>query len=325
MSNAAKDPPITLPVKTRPSLLGRLRRVLPFQKKRVGRITVILNPAAGQNSPLLKTFNRVFHEAGYAWDIRLTNQFGDGQHHARRAIQEGVDIVAVYGGDGSVMDVAAGMIDSQVPLAILPGGTGNALATELNLPRPLRDACALLVNPEHKVRAIDAAFANDVCFMLRAGIGLDAIIVKEADRDLVDRFGVVAYAMATIEALNSCKPSKFHLTIDGKEIEVEGQSCMIANAATLGLPGLMLSPNVSICDGLLDVFVIRKADLGGLLTVASRVVGRSEDSNDFPHWQGAEIQVVADPPVDVEGDGELLGHTPVTVKVKPGAIRVIVP
>ena len=126
MSNFSKDPSATLPLRIRPSLLGRLRRVLPFQKKKAGRITVILNPAAGQSSPLLKTFNRVFHEAGYAWDIRLTNQFGDGQHHARRAIQEGVDIVAVYGGDGSIMDVAAGMIGSQVPLAILPGGTGNA-------------------------------------------------------------------------------------------------------------------------------------------------------------------------------------------------------
>ena len=324
MSNSAKDPSATMPVKIRSSLLGRLRRVLPFQKK-VGRITVILNPAAGQNSPLLKTFNRVFHDAGYQWDIRLTNQFGDGQHHARRAIQEGVDIVAVYGGDGSIMDVAAGMVGSHVPLAILPGGTGNALATELNLPRSLRDACTLVVNPAHQIKAIDAAFVNDVCFMLRAGIGLDAIIVKEADRDLVDRFGVVAYAMATIEALNSCKPSDFHLTIDGKDFFVEGQSCMIANAATLGLPGLMLSPNVSITDGLLEVFVIRKADLGSLLSLASRVVGRTEDQVTFPHWQGTEILVSADPAMDVEGDGELIGHTPVTIKVKPGAIKVIVP
>ena len=324
MSRASKDPSATLPVKIRPSLLGRLRRAMPFRKK-VGRIAVILNPAAGQNNPLLKTFNRVFHEAGYQWDIRLTNQFGDGQHHARRAIQEGVDIVAVYGGDGSIMDVAAGMLDSQVPLAILPGGTGNALATELNLPRPLRDSCALLVNPQHQIKAIDAAIANDVCFMLRAGIGLDAIIVKEADRDLVDRFGVVAYAMATIEALNSCKPSNYHLTIDGREFFVEGQSCMIANAATLGIPGLMLSPNVSITDGLLDVFVIRKSDLGSLLALASRVVGRTEDPNTFPHWQGAEIKISADPPVDVEGDGELIGRTPVTIKVRPGAVKVIVP
>jgi len=100
---------------------------------------------------------------------------------------------------------------------------------------------------------------------------------------------------------------------------------MIANAATLGLPGLMLSPNVSICDGLLDVFVIRKADLGGLLALASRVVGRTEDTTTFPHWQGTEIRVVADPLMDVEGDGELIGHTPVTLKVKPGAIKVIVP
>jgi diacylglycerol kinase family enzyme len=87
----------------------------------------------------------------------------------------------------------------------------------------------------------------------------------------------------------------------------------------------MLSPNVSITDGLLDVFVIRKSDLGSLLALASRVVGRTEDPDIFPHWQGAEIKLTADPPVDVEGDGELIGHTPVIVRVKPGAIKVIVP
>jgi len=59
--------------------------------------------------------------------------------------------------------------------------------------------------------------------------------------------------------------------------------------------------------------------------VASRVVGRTDDPYDFPHWQGARIQVVTDPPQDVEGDGEMLGHTPIEATVKPGALRVIVP
>lgn len=314
----------TTPTPNKPGLLRQLRRVLPFQKAR-GRITIILNPASGQSSPALRTFNRIFQDAGYHWDIRLINQFGDGQAHARKAVAEGADIVAVYGGDGSIMDVANGMQGSLVPLGILAGGTGNALATEFGISRILSEACDLLVDPNHTIRAVDAGCINGTCFMLRAGIGLEAAIVKEADRASIDRFGVIAYALASIQALNTIKPCHFYLDIDGKKIEIDGQACMIANASSLGLPGLILSPHTSISDGLLDVFIIRKTDLMGLLTVASRVVGRTDDPYDFPHWQGARIQVMTDPPQDVEGDGEMLGRTPIEATVNPGALRVIVP
>jgi diacylglycerol kinase (ATP) len=307
----------------RAGLWRRLREVLPF-KKPAGRISIILNPASGHTSPILKTFNRVFHDAGYHWEIRITNQFGDGQRHAQKAIEEGADIIAVYGGDGSIMDVASGMVGSSIPLAILPGGTGNALASEFNLPRSLGDAWALAIKPQHKIRPVDLGSTNGTCFMLRAGIGLEAAIVKGAPRDAIDRFGVLAYALASIQALNESKPSLFQMQIDGNEIEMTGQACMIANAASLGIPGMVLSPRVNISDGLLDVFIIRKADLSGLLAIATNVVVRTEDPNIFPHWQGAVIKINADPVQDIESDGELIGLTPAIIEVLPSAVNVIV-
>jgi len=317
------EPPTT-PIQNRPGLLRRLRGVLPFQKAH-GRITIILNPAAGQSSPTLRTFNRIFHEGGYHWEIRLINQFGDGQAHARKAVAEGADIVAVYGGDGSIMDVAAGMIGSQVPLGILPGGTGNIMAAELGIPRLLSESCNLLVNPNHTIRTIDSACANNTCFLMRTGIGLEATVVKEADREIKDLFGMMSYAMAIIQALNTTKPCHFQLDIDGKQIEIDGLICTVANAGSFGLPGLVLSPMVSISDGLLDIFVIRKVDLVSFLAIATRVVGRTEDPYTFPHWQGTHVRVTADPPQDVEADGELICHTPVEVTINPGSLRVIVP
>jgi diacylglycerol kinase (ATP) len=314
----------TTPPGSRYGLLRRLRRVLPF-KKTHERITIILNPAAGQSSPTLRTFNRIFHDAGFHWEIRLINQFGDGQAHARKAVAEGADIVAVYGGDGSVMDVAAGMIGSQVPLGILPGGTGNIMAGELGIPRLLTESCHLLVNPDHTIRTIDGASANDTCFLMRAGIGLEATIVKEADRETKDFFGMMSYAFAIIYALNTARPCHYQMNIDGKEIEIDGLLCTVANAGYFGLPGLVLSPTVSISDGLLDVFVIRQVDLLSFLAMATRVVGRTEDPYTFPHWQGTHVVVTADPPQDVEADGELISQTPVDVSIIPGALRVIVP
>ena len=101
-------------------------------------IRVILNPAVGKGNPVLKTFNKVFLDAGYEWDIALTQGSGDGRKLAQQAIAEGVDVIVAYGGDGTLMDVASGMIGSQVPLGILPGGTGNVLSIELGIPREIQ-------------------------------------------------------------------------------------------------------------------------------------------------------------------------------------------
>jgi diacylglycerol kinase family enzyme len=84
-------------------------------------IHVVINPASGQPAAILNTINRVFHPAGIEWDISLTKSSGDARRYAQKAVTDGADIVAAYGGDGTVMEVSQGVMGSQVPLAILPG------------------------------------------------------------------------------------------------------------------------------------------------------------------------------------------------------------
>jgi diacylglycerol kinase family enzyme len=98
------------------------------------RIVVIANPAAGQDEPVLGTMNKVFGASEYKWDLWLTKQGGDGKRLALQAIEEAADIVAVYGGDGSVREVASALAGSDVPMAILPGGTANVMSVELGIP-----------------------------------------------------------------------------------------------------------------------------------------------------------------------------------------------
>ncbi len=104
------------------------------------RIQVIINPRAGQDMAILSVMNEAFQAADVRWDVSITNQAGDATRYARLAVEAGVDLVAAYGGDGTVMEVASGLVGSAVPLAILPGGTANVLSVELGIPGDLAAA-----------------------------------------------------------------------------------------------------------------------------------------------------------------------------------------
>jgi diacylglycerol kinase (ATP) len=310
----------------------RIRRLISgvrgvFSRHKKDWIMVVLNPAAGQGTPDLRLINRVIHDAGYDWEVEVTNQFGDGARLARHAVERGAKVVAAYGGDGTILDVATGLLGTQTPLAILPGGTGNALARELLVPFDLAGGCALLVDRNAAVRSIDLGMANNQLFLLRFGVGLEAEITRVADRAQKDRMGALAYVSATVQAWNQANISRYRLRMDGERvIEIEGLACMVANAGTLGVPGLAISPQVRIDDGLLDVFVIRRADLAELGSLAASMMGsQAPEPNRLPHWQCKTLAVEADPPQGIEADGEHLGMTPANVSLIPGAIRVIVP
>ena len=124
---------------------------LPYKK-----VHTVINPAAGHDEPILNVLNDVFHEAGVDWEVSLTHKSGDATRLAKEAAESGVDLVAAYGGDGTQMEVANGLLGSGVPQAILPGGTGNAMAHDLKVPINLREAAELIVSST-KRRAVDLA------------------------------------------------------------------------------------------------------------------------------------------------------------------------
>ena len=286
---------------------------------------VVVNPAAGQFSPDLKLMNRIIHAAGWDWEVGVTNAFGEGGRLAARAAETGAGLVAACGGDGTVMDVASGLLGSGVPLAILPAGTGNVLAKDLGIPLDLAGACSLMVSPGADLRAVDIGVSGERKFLLRLGVGLEADIVRTADRGLKDRLGPLAYVAATVQAWNQAPLSHYHLVLDGQVQELDGLACMVANAGSLGFPGLTLSPQVRIDDGLLDVFVIRRADLAELAALAASAAGAVAWAGALPHWQAREVVIEPDPPQGVEADGEYLGGTPLHASILPAALQVVVP
>jgi YegS/Rv2252/BmrU family lipid kinase len=238
-----------------------------------------------------------------------------------------VDVVAAYGGDGTVMEVASGLIGSSVPLAVFPGGTANVLSLELGISSDLAEASALVCKEECAIVPIDMGqLAKDQYFILRVGAGLEADMVECAVRDLKNRLGTLAYALSALQAIQNPTLSRYRLTIDGQLVESEGISCLICNSGNLGRAGISLSSAVSVRDGLLDVFVLQQANLTSLLALTRDVLTQTEPSTAaLQHWQGREITLVAEPNQTVQADGEVLGQTPITAKVLPGAVQLIVP
>src|SRR5260221_13540604 len=164
------------------------------------RIHVIINPAAGQDKPILGVLNKAFGPAGVDWEVFITKEAGDATRLARKAVEEGVDAVAVHGGDGTVGEVAAGLVDSTVPMAIVPGGTANAMSIELGIPSDPAEACALVASEDSQVRQVDMGQVGDHYFVLRVGMGLEAEMVKNASREGKAQMGNLAYVVAARQA-----------------------------------------------------------------------------------------------------------------------------
>ena len=287
------------------------------------KVHIIINPASGQSQPILNQLNDVFHPAGVQWDISITQQSGDATRFTRRAVADGADVIGAYGGDGTVMEVAEGVAGGKIPMAILPGGTANLMSLELGIPKDLTKAAQIMIDPESAIRHVDMGQVGEKKFMLRVGIGFAGEKVKLADRELKDRWGILAYSIAGLKALTTVSQAHYKFTIDGVEYQTEGKTCLIDNAGSLGMQGVTAAKSISVSDGLLDVIVVRDASVSSLIAVGGMILDRDIDTQAVQHWQGREISIECDPPQTVQGDGEMWDPTPISAKVLPGALPIL--
>lgn len=287
-------------------------------------IPVIINPSAGRKTAVLAELNQVFRSAGVRWSVEITQAKNDGIRLARQLVEQGADIVAVYGGDGTISEVATGLAGTGAALAIIPGGTGNVVAYEFGIPHDFVAAARLAVS-EHCIRLVDLGEAGNRRFLLRVGVGLEAAAIERTPRELKDRFGLLAYGIGGLQALIEARPMDYVLELDGRIHETQGVLCTVANSGHLGLPGLRLSPKIDIEDGLLDVLVFRRVDLKLITQFISDNVGGTLNMGDLQHWQVTQARIEVDPRQSVQVDGDYLGMTPVEIHSRPQSLRVVVP
>jgi len=286
------------------------------------RIHVIINPASGKNEPILNVINSVFGEHEIDWTVSVTQKYGDATDYARQAVADGFDIVAAYGGDGTQHEVANGILGSDSLLGVLPGGTGNGFANEMGTPNKLQPALELLCTSEN-VRKVDVVQVGEGYFVQRLYVGIEP--EEQTSREDKDKYGTFAYAINSYHQMRDSKQINFRITIDGELIEQSAMKVYVINAPMTGtgisVTGDLSSPE----DGLVDVFVLDYKDLNTLAGAADRMLHFDTRRAKDLLWRGKEISIDVDPDQPVWTDGEYIGRTPVTMKVVPGALPVVVP
>jgi diacylglycerol kinase (ATP) len=273
---------------------------------------LIYNPVAGPRDArrVLDRACRSLRRQGWTVEPKETTRPGDAVVLARQAALEECDVAVVAGGDGTVNEAVNGLVGSHTALGVLPVGTGNVWAKQLNVPtytlanpRRLEGTAESLANAE--IRLVDVGRLGDRYFLCWAGIGLDAQVTAEMEprHRGMKRLGALGYVVALFQVARDFKGVRTRVSIDGKITRGRMLLVVISNIRQYAGP-FQLARDARMDDGLLDVFMF--VGMGGFFALRSfvEVVGRRALK---------------------DTDGDPAGTTPVSVEVVPRALRVLVP
>ncbi len=246
----------------------------------------------------------------------------------RRLLDEGIDVLVVWGGDGMVQRSIDALLGSgwadRVAVAVIPAGTANLLANSMSIPIDVRGAVDVALHGRRL--ALDVGRINGEHFTVMAGTGFDALMMREADRGLKDRIGRFAYVWKGWQNLGNSS-AEAAITVDGS-LWYEGRtSCvLLANVGTL-VGGIEAFPAADPSDGLLEVGVVRAESRGEWARVLVRAtVGRAEDSPLVDVTRGRKVDITLDRTLPWELDGgDRERASSFKVRVKQGAVSLCVP
>jgi YegS/Rv2252/BmrU family lipid kinase len=288
---------------------------------------VVLNPVAGTTDPeqLERRIVRQFESAGWTLEIHRTEPQEEISRVVRQAAESRLDMVVAAGGDGTVSEVADGLVGTDVPLGLIPAGTGNVLARDLDIPLMSARAIRLLVGP-HKMRSIDALKMGDRHFFLNISIGTSAAAMHDTERNEKRQFGFLAYIWTGIQKLLGVQPAHFTLEVDGRTHRADASDVIIANSAIIGFPALRLGEEISMDDGKMGICIIRARTAWDYLRLmGNALLGRPQRGPRYHCLTATErVTVSSEPSLPVQGDGDPIGHGSLDVTMTPKALQVIV-
>jgi len=287
----------------------------------VSAIAVLVNPTAGRGRGARAADVAITHlqRAGLRV-LRFQGEDGDDSASlAQAAVADGVDALVVVGGDGLVNLAAQALKGTDIPLGIIPAGTGNDAARSLGIDRKDPLAAADLVIAGRR-RAVDLADAGGRVFVTVLAAGFDSLVNERANRLRWPR-GQMRYNLATLAELRVFRPLRYTLELDGVTRDLEAMLVAVGNMASYG-GGLRMCEGAEPDDGLLDVVVIKPVSKPELVKVFPRLFkGTHVTHPQYERHRVSSVSIAA-PGVVAYADGERVGPLPMTVRVLPGALRV---
>jgi YegS/Rv2252/BmrU family lipid kinase len=289
----------------------------------VRKLALIVNPAAagGRATGALESVQATLSGHGLEHRVELTRGLDHARELALRAAAGG-EVAVAFGGDGLAAAIAGALKDSQGLLGVLPGGRGNDLARTLGIPLDPAAACAVLAFGV--VRELDLGEIAGKTFIGIASCGFDSDANRIANSTRVVR-GNLVYLYSAVAALARWKPAAFELDLDGERRAFTGYSVALANSKSYG-GGMMLAPDASMRDGLLDVVMIGHVRKTRFLTLLPTVFrGTHVKQHNVEIARARHVEVRAERPFAMYADGDPIADLPATARALPGALRVIVP
>jgi YegS/Rv2252/BmrU family lipid kinase len=298
-------------------------------KRSTQKIFTILNPVAGSfgDANIHELLDTQLTDLGMDYEIYETTGEEEISEVSRRARQSGFDIVVAAGGDGTVAAVLNGLVHSEVPMGILPVGTGNGLARALKIPLKVEEALQTITG-EHQVLDLDTMQVGKHHFVLNVSIGISSRAMKDTPADEKQNKGMLAYVQTILEDMDGLETIRFQITIDGHELQVDATEVLISNGELLKEPPFLFGTRESMADGRLNINILKAKQTREYLQLAWDLLVDPEKSRsvlkDLTVLEKVRIQVQGEPQ-PVQADGELIGESPVEVTLVPRSIHVIAP
>lgn len=300
-------------------------RILPYNARSMKRLKLIANPASGNRRTRKIAAHAVdlLGRAGIELDMEFTAAPRHAAEIASRSCDD-FDAVIAIGGDGTIHEVAAGMLRCEKPLGIIPAGSGNDLVKSLGIPTDTKAAIALLL--EGPTRVIDAGTINGLCFVNVVGIGFDAAVNRNSHGLRWPAHGLLRYVFALARTLGTFSPVPLRASFNGNTVELKLFLLTIGNGTTCG-GGFRLTPHAQLDDGRLDVTLVRPIGILPLLWHLPKVFGGTLDR--VPRYASMStakrIVVESDVPLPVHVDGEVYRGDAkrLDIEIVPAALTVI--
>lgn len=293
------------------------------------RLFAVLNPMGGSCDPTRVRAALEEHCARSAQRLEIYETTGDADEdvpaRVREAVAGGAELVVAIGGDGTVSEAAQALVGGEVPLAVIPTGTANVFARVMGIPLELDAACALLSG--FRVRTVDALQSGDRLYVLHLGAGLSSIMIRDTNRAAKRRFGRLAYVWTAVRTLIGLQPHRFEIVVDGARHRTRAKQVFIANGGIWGIDAVRIGPDIEPDDGVIDLCILSGRTFLDFAGIGWDFLTGQHHRNRKVRYLKARRSIALDsrPGLPVQGDGEIVGRTPIEISIRPAAVPVAVP
>lgn len=249
---------------------------------------------------------------------------GQATELARQAVARGFDMVVAVGGDGTINEVVCGLVNSGVPLGIVPAGSGNGISREFGISLDTRRACETILSGQ--TWQVDVGRLDDRFFLGVAGVGYDALVGKLFEERWGGHRGLWPYIYSAFTAFFQYKAQPVCLRLGDRQLETIPLLITVANTAQFG-GGAVIAPQAKPNDGLLDVCVVEDLNfLQALFHWPKLFLRRIHRMPQWTKYRTDSLEISSHLPMPVHVDGEPIpASTHLSIRILPGALHIRVP